>query len=273
MSAEFLLGLFIQYGYWIVFLGILMDNAGLPLPGELLLLTFGALARHDDLHVELGILVAWLAATGGDSVGYWLGRLGGDRALHTYCRLTLGSGQCVRNALAYYERHGRTTVIFGRFVIGVRAFLTPLAGAARMPFGHFLLVDSLGALIWSSLFIATGYSVGWRVEQMQHGYRTGYVVVVGALTASVTAYVLMKLYRRRRHGPGSLVDTPGRDDLDGPGGVVAPEPFASASRGSERGMVEEGSRHRTDLGFPFGEDQLPALAPQAPSSVGGDHPR
>jgi membrane protein DedA with SNARE-associated domain len=147
----------------------------------------------------------------------------------SYCRLTLGSGQCVRNALAYYERHGRATVIFGRFVMGVRAFLTPLAGAARMPFGQFLLVDSLGALIWSSLFIAAGYSVGWRVEQMQHGYRTGYVVIVGALTASVTAYILMKLYRRRRHGPGNLPDVPGRGDTERLAAEAAREPFAPGS--------------------------------------------
>lgn len=127
MTAEFLLGLFVQYGYWIVFVGILLDNAGLPLPGELLLLTFGAVARTGNLHPGLGVFMAWAAAVSGDSVGYWLGRIGGDRALHTYCRVTLGSGQCVSNARSFYERHGRATVVFGRFVMGVRAFLTPLA--------------------------------------------------------------------------------------------------------------------------------------------------
>jgi membrane-associated protein len=268
MSAEFLLGLYIQYGYWIVFLGILLDNAGLPLPGELLLLTFGALARKDDLHVGLGILIAWLAATSGDSAGYWLGRLGGDRALHTYCRFSLGSRQCVRNAVAYYERHGRATVAFGRFVMGVRAFLTPLAGAARMPFGQFLFVDSLGALIWSSLFVAAGYSVGWRVEQVQHGYRTGYVVIAGGLAASVTAYVLMKLYRRRRHGPGDLADTPGCGDMERRG--VASEPLAPGSRVLEPASMEKGAR-RADMPGLLGEGQPPGLVLHGPTSVNSEN--
>jgi membrane protein DedA with SNARE-associated domain len=271
MSAEFLLALFVQYGYWIVFLGILLDNAGLPLPGELLLLTFGAVAGTGDLHVGYGILVAWLAAVSGDNVGYWLGRLGGDRVLHTYCRFTLGSGQCVRNALGYYERHGRATVVFGRFVMGVRAFLTPLAGAARMPLGQFLLVDGLGALIWSSLFIAAGYSVGWRVDQMQHGYRTGYVIIVGALTLSVAAYLLMKLYRRRRHGPGDLSDTPGRGDTERLGAVVAREPLASDSRALEPASIEESSPH-PDIAGLFGEGQPPGLALHAPTSA-DENPR
>ena len=58
MSVELLLSLFVQYGYWIVFFGILLDNAGLPLPGELLLLTFGALARTGHVDLGIGILVA-----------------------------------------------------------------------------------------------------------------------------------------------------------------------------------------------------------------------
>jgi membrane protein DedA with SNARE-associated domain len=96
MNFESVLSLFIQYGYWIVFAGILLDNAGLPLPGELLLLTFGALARTGHVDPVLGMVVAVVAAMSGDSVGYWLGRLGGEHLLQTYCRLTLGSGKCLQ---------------------------------------------------------------------------------------------------------------------------------------------------------------------------------
>ncbi len=220
MTAEFILGLFVQYGYLIVFTGILLDHAGLPLPGELVLLLFGALAQTGDLNAGLGILVAWAAAVSGDSVGYWLGRVGGDRALHAYCRLTFGSGQCVQNAVSYYRRHGPATVVFGRFVIGVRAFLTPLAGAARMPFGQFLLVDSLGAVIWSGLFIGVGYGLGLQMEQVHQRYRAGYMIVAGAVAASLAVYLLMKLYRRRRHGVGSLGDTHRRHCVEGPAAPV-----------------------------------------------------
>lgn len=204
MSFEFLLSLFAQYGYWIVFFGILLDNAGLPLPGELLLLTFGALARTGHVDPGLGILVAWMAAMSGDHVGYWLGRLGGDRLLHTYCRLTLGSGKCFQKAVAFYQVRGRLAVVFGRFVMGVRALLFPLAGSARLPYAQFLLFDGVGALAWAGLFILAGYAVGWPVTEMHDDYRAAALLLAGMLGAVFGAYLLMKLYRRRRHGPASL---------------------------------------------------------------------
>jgi membrane protein DedA with SNARE-associated domain len=207
MSFDVLLALFVQYGYAIVFAAILLDNAGLPIPGELLLLLFGAVARTGDLDLGLGLLVAWAAALSGDTIGYWLGRLTGDGVLRIYCRMTLGSGRCIHKALGYYERYGKATVVAGRFVMGVRAFLAPLAGSVGMPFRHFLLFDGLGALIWSALFLALGYSLGWRPESLHDGYRAGSVVLLGVVSASVGTYVLVKLVRRRRHGPPSF---PGR---------------------------------------------------------------
>ncbi len=204
MSVEFLLSLFIQYGYWIVFLGILLDNAGLPLPGELLLLTFGALARAGHVDLGLGLLVATAAAMGGDSVGYWLGRFRGARLLHTYCRLTLGSGQCVRKAVAFYQLRGKAAVIVGRFVMGVRAFLFPLAGAAGMPYAQFLLFDAVGALVWAGLFILAGYSLGWQLEGVHEGYWAASRLLAVTLGAGFAAYLLLKLYRHRRRGPGSF---------------------------------------------------------------------
>jgi membrane protein DedA with SNARE-associated domain len=204
MGAEFLLAPFIQYGYWLVFAGILLDNAGLPIPGEFVLMAFGALVRTGHVDAGLGLLVATVAAMSGDSAAYWMGRLGGDRLLGTYCRLTLGSGQCVRRATAFYRLHGSAAVVLGRFVIGVRAFLFPLAGSARMPYSRFLLFDGVGALIWVGVFLVTGYSIGGRVEAIYSEYRTGAMILAGTLGAAFGVYLVMKLYGRWRRGPASL---------------------------------------------------------------------
>lgn len=204
MNVDELLGLFVQYGYGIVFVAILLDNAGLPIPGELLLLLFGALARNGQLDMGGGLAVAAVAAVAGDSIGYWLGRVSGDRMLRGYCRLTLGSSTCVDRAVGFYRQHGRATVIVGRFVMGVRAFLPALAGSARMPYRWFLLFDGLGALLWSSLFLTAGYSFGWQLEWAREGYRTGSRLVLGTLVLIFAVYILVKLVRRRRHGPGTL---------------------------------------------------------------------
>ena len=199
-----LLGLFVQYGYAIVFVAIFLDNAGLPIPGELLLLLFGAIARSGDANLVLGVLLAAAAAIAGDSVGYWLGRLTGERVLRTYCRLTLGSGKCVRRAASYYQLHGRATVIFGRFVMGARAFLPALAGSAGMPFVQFLLFDVLGARVWAGLFIGLGYSVGWSPGRVHEGYRGVSIALLTTVGVGLVAYLVVKLVRRGRHGAASL---------------------------------------------------------------------
>lgn len=247
MGAEFLLALFIQYGYWLVFAGILLDNAGLPIPGELVLMAFGALVRTGHVDAGLGLLVATTAAMSGDSAAYWIGRLGGDRLLDTYCRVTLGSGKCVRRATAFYRLHGSAAVVLGRFVIGVRAFLFPLAGAARMPYSRFLLFDGVGALIWVGVFILAGYSIGGRVEAIYSEYRTGAMILAGALGAAFGVYLVMKLYRRWRRGPASFrgrtiarVETSLRPRLD-------LTPITPTSTGSRFVHVEEHATTQADL--------------------------
>jgi len=204
VSIDLLVSHFIHYGYWIVFVGILLDNAGLPIPGELLLLMFGAVARTGEFHVWAGVLVAAAGAMGGDSVGYWLGRGSGDGVLRMYCRLTLGSGACVRRAVSYYRHYGRSTMIAGRFVMGVRAFLAPLAGSAGMAFGQFLLVDGVGAVLWSAAFILVGYAFGWQLEGIGAGYRMASAALLAAGGVSVAGYLLIKLYRRWRYRPGGF---------------------------------------------------------------------
>jgi membrane protein DedA with SNARE-associated domain len=204
VSLGLFLDLFAQYGYWIIAAGVLLDNAGLPLPGELLLLAFGALARSGQMDLEGGLVLAVAAAMAGDSLGYWLGRLGGDRLLHGYCRVTLGSGKCLQRAVAFYKLRGPMAVVFGRFVMGVRAFLFPLAGSARMPYTKFLLFDGIGALTWVSAFSLAGYSLGWQIGSMDERYRAASTILAVALGTSVAMYLLVKVYRRWRHGRGSL---------------------------------------------------------------------
>jgi len=184
MTAEILIGLFVAYGYWIVFTAILLDNAGLPIPGELLLLAFGIVAKDGHLDPILGLVVAATAAMAGDSLGYWIGRLGGDRVL---ARL----GQRPR------FRPGDVTVVFGRFVIGARVLLAPLAGLTRMPFGRFLVFDSVGCLVWAGAFILIGYASGVRLEVMQQSLRVVSVAAQSLIVAALAAWTITRLVRRR----------------------------------------------------------------------------
>jgi len=183
ISAELLIGLFVAYGYWIVFIGILLDNAGLPIPGELLLLAFGVAAKDGYLDPALGLAVAAAAAMAGDTVGYWMGRLSGNRVL-----ARLGQPRFLP---------GDASVVFGRFVVGARVLLAPLAGVTRMPFGRFLVFDSIGSVLWAGLFILIGYASGLSVEAMQQGLRLVSVTAQSLIVATLGGWAIARLVRRR----------------------------------------------------------------------------
>lgn len=204
MDFYWLLSLFIQQGYLLVFFAVFLDNAGLPLPGELVLLAFGFLARTGHLDLGWGLIASSLGGMAGDSVSYWVGWFGGVRILQTYCRITLGSGQCVERAVAFYQRFGRLTVILGRFVIGLRAFVVPLAGSARIPYGQFLLFDAIGAVLWSAIFVFTGYAVGNQAELFSQWFRGGQGVLGLAVAIAFVAYLAVKRWKRRRYGAGVM---------------------------------------------------------------------
>ncbi len=191
---------FIRYGYAILFFGIALENAGLPLPGEVLLFAMGFLSSSDASAFPVVIALGTAGAVVGDSLGYLLGRLGGERLPRLYCRMTLGSAQCIQKAHEYFTRRGGgLTVAFARFVVGIRAFAAPMAGASGMAYPHFLVYDALGALLWATLAATAGYFFGSHWERLLVGYRWSYgFILVGVLLVAL-GYVLVKSLRRRRY--------------------------------------------------------------------------
>jgi membrane protein DedA with SNARE-associated domain len=184
LTGELLMGLFLAYGYWIVFTAILLDNAGLPIPGELLLLAFGVVAKDGHLDLFLGLVVAATAALAGDNIGYWIGRLAGARVL-------------ARTGTPRFKP-GHASVVFGRFVIGARVLLAPVAGGTRMPFPRFLALDALGCLVWAGAFILIGYASGVRLEAVQQGLRVVSVAAEVVIVGAVAAWLLSRIVTLRR---------------------------------------------------------------------------
>ena len=192
---------FLKYGYGILFLGIVLENVGLPLPGEVFLFAAGFSASTGLFKLPLVITVGAAGAMAGDSLSYLLGWLGGERLPRFYCRLTLGSAECVQKTREYFTRRGSLTVAFARFVVGVRAFAAPMAGSSGMAYSRFLSYDALGAFLWAALGGTLGYLSGSRWDRLQAGYRRYYGLVLLALLLVALGYILMKALRRRRYGP------------------------------------------------------------------------
>ncbi len=176
---DFLRNAVVQYGYWAVGGALLLENAGIPVPGEtiLLLASFLAYSEHD-LRLSWIMLVATIAATLGDNLGFALGHHGGRPLLARYQSLFRIHRTTVERGERLFERYGPLTVFFARFVFGMRIIAGPLAGVLRMPWRRFLLFNFLGAAIWVAVISSVGYFFGRHWERLQRGMKRFDVAVV-----------------------------------------------------------------------------------------------
>ena len=190
---DWLLDLFARYGYTVVFVGLLLENAGLPVPGETMLLAGAALAQFGRLSLPVVILTAIAAAILGDNLGFLIGRRGG-RALaerHGW-RIGLTAPRLVQFD-RFFERYGPPTVFIARFVTGLRVFCAVLAGGSGMGWRVFLFYNAAGAVVWSTTIAFVGYSLAYSWSTLERWVGESglaalvIVIVVGAI-----------LYLRRR---------------------------------------------------------------------------
>jgi len=189
----------VHYGYWAVGGILLLENAGIPLPGEtvLLLASFLAYSQHE---LQLGwiMLVATIASTVGDNLGYALGQYGGRPLLERYRVMFRIKETAIIRGEALFARYGAVTIFFARFVFGMRIFAGPLAGVLRMPWRKFFLYNFFGAALWVTVVSGAGYLFGrhWsRLERI-----LGRVDVVLVLLATLVAFLLWRRSRRENRG-------------------------------------------------------------------------
>ena len=167
-SLEVLLG---RWGYAVIFVGMLLENAGLPLPGETLTLLGGYAAGSGQLNV-LGVMAAaGGGAVLGDNIGYWVGRRYGWQLLLRVGGWLGQSPDQLDGVRLRFQRHAGWSVFLGRFVAVLRVLAGPLAGAVAMPYRRFLVCNLAGALLWSSLMVSLAWLGGrWLpLERMISG--------------------------------------------------------------------------------------------------------
>ena len=151
----------VHYGYWAVGAALLLENAGVPVPGEtiLLLASFLAYSEHD-LQLPWIIVVATLAATVGDNLGFALGYYGGRPLLERYQAFFRIRNTTVERGENLFARYGAVTIFFARFVFGLRIIAGPIAGVLRMPWRKFTVFNFLGAGLWVTVISGAGYLFG-----------------------------------------------------------------------------------------------------------------
>lgn len=206
MMTEPLFALFKAYGHGLVLAGVFLDVVGLvPIPGEIYLLMAGALASTGDLDFRLVVLLGTFGAFLGDHATFYLGRKGGKRLIDLYCEYTLCSARCSQNTERFFGRFGALTLIFGRFLIGVRTLACPLAGASGMRYRRFAGSDLMGALLWAASFASVGFLFSRQLRELVRwveGIAHGFFPLLFFIMALFIGY---RCYRRWRYGPADAM--------------------------------------------------------------------
>ena len=184
-----------RWGYGVIFVAMLLENAGVPLPGETVTLLGGYAAGSGQLQV-LGVMAA--AAGGailGDNLGYWVGRRAGWGLILRVGGLLRQSPEQLEELRNQFLRHANASVLLGRFVAVLRVVAGPMAGAVGMPYPRFLLCNAAGAMLWAGSMVSLAWLGGRWIPFSQ---MVGGVVDLGlgALLLVLVLLVVPKLLSR-----------------------------------------------------------------------------
>jgi membrane-associated protein len=195
---DFLRDAVVHYGYWAVGVALLLENTGVPVPGETILLiaSFLAYSQHE-LQLSWIIVIATLAATLGDNLGFTIGFYGGRRLLNNYQHVFRIQNETVRRGERLFESYGAVTIFFARFVFGMRIIAGPMAGVLRMPWRKFLIFNFLGAAAWVIVISSLGYLFGRQWEHLERNVQRFDRV------AAIVLVIVLVLVWWRNHRRGS----------------------------------------------------------------------
>lgn len=183
----------------IVFVSALVEAAGIPFPGRILLVVAATLASE-----PTQLLALMIATTAGSLLGdhgpYVAGRLMGPRLLRVYCRITLGSERCVDKTVDYFRRFGAGALLLGRFVTSVRLFSAVLSGCGHITYARFISYDLAGTLVYAVLWVTVGHLVGAQVADLLTRNRAARLLLL-VVPITFLALVTYRVWRRARYGP------------------------------------------------------------------------
>ena len=180
-------------GYPAAGLGILVESAGVPFPGEALLLAAAAWAATRHHSIFLVILFGFVGATAGADLGYYLGHRGGRPFVERFGHIFRVRPEHIAHAEMFFARHGDKAILAARFVLGLRTWASMLAGMARMPFWRFQVYSAIGGLVWATAIGIAGYFLGSNLGAITAAIR---YVGIGGLIVVIFVVVMVVLAGR-----------------------------------------------------------------------------
>jgi membrane protein DedA with SNARE-associated domain len=194
-----LLSLIGRHGYLLVFLIVLSESLGLPVPAALALVAGGAAAASGVLSLTSLLLLAVAGMMIGDSLLFFLGRYMGWGLLGLLCKLSVNPETCIlRSAESFYKR-GKTTLLVAKFIPGVNTMAPPLAGSMKMRPDLFLRLDLAGASLYAIVYLCVGFLFRNFLASLVHGFQTASRAVEAVILIALIAYALYRIWLYRKH--------------------------------------------------------------------------
>ena len=192
------LAFFVQYAYGILFLWVLMEQLGIPIPSIPVLLTAGTLSATHRIHASyaLGDVVA--ACLLADSLWYYLGRRYGGAVLRLLCRFSLEASTCVAKTEGYFTRRGPVTLLFAKFVPGLSTLAAPIAGQTGMPYSRFVLWDLAGSVLWAETYLLAGRFFGDVAKRSERFFHLLSHFAFAIFVLLVVSLMVYRVWKNRR---------------------------------------------------------------------------
>ncbi|HEY7324199.1 MAG TPA: DedA family protein [Streptosporangiaceae bacterium] len=196
-------------GYWAVLLFVMIEDFGIPVPGETVLIAASVYAGAGRLNVVAVGLIGFVAAVAGDNIGFAIGHYGGRALVLRWGRYVRLTEERLDKAETFFNHHGAWIITVARFIEGLRQANGIIAGITGMRWLRFLAFNALGAALWVGTWVSLGYLAGSHIGTIYH-YITQYsTYLLITLAVLLAGYVGWRVLRRKRRA------TPAREPATG----------------------------------------------------------
>ncbi len=232
-----------HYGLWAILLLVLVEDFGIPVPGETVLIAGAIFAGSGRLNIVAVGVVGFCAAVLGDNLGYAIGRFGGRRVVDRWGKYVFLTAERLDKAEAFFDRQGAKIITIARFIEGLRQANGIIAGIAEMHWLRFVIYNAVGAALWVGTWVSVGYFAGQHITTVYDAITTYSLYAAIGAAVLIAAWIGRRVYRRRKSAAAvarakqaTAARAGGAETGTAEAGIVAARPEAAA--GPQAGAAE-----------------------------------
>jgi membrane protein DedA with SNARE-associated domain len=255
-----------HYGYWAVLLLVMVEDFGIPVPGETILIAAAIFAGAGRLNVVAVGIVGFVAAVVGDNIGFAIGHFGGRALALRWGRYVFLTEERLDRAEVFFNRHGGKIIVVARFIEGLRQANGIIAGISGMHWRRFVFFNAIGAALWVGTWVTIGYVAGNHINTIYHYITTYSYYALIAVVVLVVAFIIRHVLRRRHGSAQRGAPEPQGNSEPQSGAGIHEESEAIEEHGTQKG---EGGREGAGTQQVAGTQEAD-MAPEADAAPNAD---